>query len=86
MLDKAALVLSALESGPATLDQLVAATGLPDPPRTGSLSRSSTTAWSPATRQGRFVLGPRLDELAAAAVEDRLLAAAGPVLARLRDI
>ena len=36
--------------------------------------------------QGRFVLGPRLAELSAAAGEDRLLAAAGPVLARLRDI
>ncbi len=36
--------------------------------------------------QGRFILGPRLGELAAAAGEDRLLAAAGPVLARLRDI
>ena len=35
--------------------------------------------------QGRFVLGPRLGELAAAAGEDRLLAAAGPVLGALRD-
>jgi DNA-binding IclR family transcriptional regulator len=35
--------------------------------------------------QGRFVLGPRLGELASAAGEDRLLAAAGPVLAHLRD-
>ena len=35
--------------------------------------------------QGRFVLGPRLAELAAAAGEDRLLAAAGPVLGALRD-
>jgi DNA-binding IclR family transcriptional regulator len=35
--------------------------------------------------QGRFVLGPRLSELATAAGEDRLLAAAGPVLAALRD-
>jgi DNA-binding IclR family transcriptional regulator len=34
---------------------------------------------------GRFVLGPRLSELATAAGEDRLLAAAGPVLAKLRD-
>ncbi|WP_240760116.1 IclR family transcriptional regulator, partial [Phytoactinopolyspora endophytica] len=34
---------------------------------------------------GRFVLGPRLAELATAAGEDRLLAAAGPVLARLRE-
>ena len=32
------------------------------------------------------MLGPRLGELAAAAGEDRLLAAAGPVLTRLRDI
>ena len=32
------------------------------------------------------MLGPRLRELAAAAGEDRLLAAAGPVLARLRDV
>lgn len=32
------------------------------------------------------MLGPRLAELSAAAGEDRLLAAAGPVLARLRDI
>ncbi len=32
------------------------------------------------------MLGPRLGELSAAAGEDRLLAAAGPVLARLRDI
>ena len=36
--------------------------------------------------QGRFILGPRLSELAAAAGEDRLLAASGPILARLRDI
>src|SRR5699024_3022738 len=35
--------------------------------------------------QGRFVLGPRLAELAAAAGEDRLLASAGPVLTNLRD-
>jgi DNA-binding IclR family transcriptional regulator len=35
---------------------------------------------------GRFVLGPRLAELAQSAGEDRLLAAAGPILARLRDI
>jgi DNA-binding IclR family transcriptional regulator len=32
------------------------------------------------------VLGPRLSELAVAAGEDRLLAAAGPVLANLRDV
>jgi len=35
--------------------------------------------------QGRFTLGPRLSELASAAGEDRLLAAANPVLTALRD-
>jgi len=35
---------------------------------------------------GRFVLGPRLAELAQSAGEDRLLSTAGPILARLRDI
>ncbi len=32
------------------------------------------------------MLGPRVGELSSAAGEDRLLAAAGPILARLRDI
>jgi len=36
--------------------------------------------------QGRFVLGPRLAELASSAAEDPLLATAGPILTRLRDI
>src|SRR4029077_20553738 len=35
--------------------------------------------------QGRFILGPRIAELAAAAGEDRLLAIAQPVLVQLRD-
>jgi DNA-binding IclR family transcriptional regulator len=35
---------------------------------------------------GRFILGPRLAELAQSAGEDRLLATAGPILTRLRDI
>ena len=42
---------------------------------------SAATAQKPqAGRQGRFILGPRMGELAAAAGEDKLLAAAGPVL------
>src|SRR5262249_45227802 len=36
--------------------------------------------------QGRFVLGPRIGELASAAGEDRLLAIAQPILTQLRDI
>ena len=36
--------------------------------------------------QGRFILGPRVAELASAAGEDRLLAVAQPVLIQLRDV
>ncbi len=36
--------------------------------------------------QGRFILGPRLAELAVAVSEDRLLAIAQPILAQLRDL
>jgi DNA-binding IclR family transcriptional regulator len=85
VLDKAATVLSALESGPATLAQLVAATHLARP--TAHRLAVALEHHRLVTRdiQGRFILGPRLAELAAAAGEDRLLAAAGPVLAALRD-
>lgn len=85
MLDKAAIVLAALEAGPATLAGLVAATGLARP--TAHRLAVALEHHRLVTRdlQGRFVLGPRLGELAAAAGEDRLLAAAGPVLLALRD-
>ncbi|MPZ60124.1 MAG: helix-turn-helix domain-containing protein [Propionibacteriales bacterium] len=86
VLDKAAVVLGALEAGPATLAALVQATGLARP--TAHRLAVALEHHRLVTRdmQGRFMLGPRLGELAAAAGEDRLLAAAGPVLARLRDI
>jgi DNA-binding IclR family transcriptional regulator len=85
VLDKAATVLSALEAGPATLAQLVGATGLARP--TAHRLAVALEHHRLVTRdmQGRFVLGPRLAELASAAGEDRLLAAAGPVLGALRD-
>src|SRR5690349_9100157 len=86
VLDKAALVLSALESGPATLAGLVAGTGLARPTAHRLAVALEHHRLVARDMQGRFVLGPRLAELSAAAGEDRLLAAAGPVLARLRDI
>ena len=86
MLDKAALVLSALEAGPATLAGLVAGTGLARPTAHRLAVALEHHRLVASDMQGRFVLGPRLAELSAAAGEDRLLAAAGPVLARLRDI
>src|ERR1700744_5394719 len=83
VLDKAVSVLAAVESGPATLAQLVAATGLARP-----TTHRIAVALEPhrlLTRdvQGRFVLGPRVGELASAAGEDRLLAVAQPVLTPL---
>lgn len=86
VLDKAALVLTALEQGPTTLAGLVTATGLARPTAHRLAVALEHHRLVSRDLQGRFVLGPRLTELASAAGEDRLLATAGPVLARLRDI
>jgi DNA-binding IclR family transcriptional regulator len=85
VIDKAAHVLDALEAGPTTLAQLVAATGLARP--TVHRLALALVHHRLVSRdiQGRFVLGSRLVELASAAGEDRLIASAGPVLMQLRD-
>ncbi|WP_018155457.1 IclR family transcriptional regulator [Demetria terragena] len=85
VLDKAAIVLSALEAGPATLAQLVSSTGLARPTAHRLAVALEHHRLVARDMQGRFVLGPRLVELSSAAGEDRLLAAAGPVLGALRD-
>ncbi len=86
VLDKAAVLLGALEAGPAGLAQLVAATGLARPTAHRLAVALEHHRLVSRDLQGRFVLGPRLAELASAAGEDRLLAAAGPVLVTLRDL
>src|ERR1700745_3934933 len=86
VLDKAAVVLRPLEAGASTLAHLVAAPGLARPTAHRLAVALEHHRLVARDLQGRFVLGPRLAELSAAAGEDRLLAAAGPVLARLRDI
>ncbi|HLR28860.1 MAG TPA: IclR family transcriptional regulator [Ruania sp.] len=85
VLDKAATVLGALEAGPATLAQLVAATHLARPTAHRLAVALEFHRFVARDMQGRFILGPRLAELAASAGEDRLLAAAGSVLLALRD-
>ncbi|MBC7639773.1 MAG: IclR family transcriptional regulator, partial [Rhodoferax sp.] len=85
VLDKAAVVLGALEAGPSTLAQLVAATGLARPTAHRLAVALEHHRLVARDMQGRFVLGPRMGELASAAREGRLLAAAGPVLGALRD-
>ncbi|MBV2365522.1 IclR family transcriptional regulator [Streptomonospora sp. NEAU-YY374] len=86
VLDKTMSVLDALESGPATLAQLVRITGLARP--TAHRLAVALERHRMVTRdsQGRFVLGPRLGELSIATGEDRLLAIATPVLTQLRDL
>jgi len=85
VLDKAVLVLNALEAGPASLAQLVQTTGLARPTAHRLAVALEHHRLVHRDTQGRFILGPRLAELAVAAGEDRLLAIAQPVLAQLRD-
>ena len=85
VLDKAARVLAALENGPQTLAGLVSTTHLARP--TAHRLAVALEYHRLVTRDmhGRFILGPRLGELASAAGEDRLLAASSPILIALRD-
>ncbi len=85
VLDKAVKILATLESGPHSLSELVAATGIARP--TAHRLAVALEFHRLVTRDfsGRFVLGARSSELAAAAGEDRLLAVAGPALSALRD-
>lgn len=86
VLDKAVLVLNALESGPASLAQLVQTTGLARPTAHRLAVALEHHRLVHRDTQGRFILGPRLAELAVAAGEDRLLAIAQPILTQLRDL
>ena len=85
VLDKAVSVLAAAESGPATLAQLVQATGLARPTAHRIAVALEHHRLLARDVQGRFVLGPRIAELASAAGEDRLLAISQPLLLQLRD-
>lgn len=85
VLDKAVAILSTLEAGPHSLAELVAATGIARP--TAHRLAVALEFHRLVTRDlsGRFTIGARSGELSSAAGEDRLLAAAGPALAALRD-
>ena len=86
VLDKAVCVLNALESGPASLAQLVTATGLARPTAHRIAVALERHRLLGRDARGRFTLGPRIAELATAAGEDRLLAVAQPVLHQLREL
>jgi DNA-binding IclR family transcriptional regulator len=85
VLDKAAAILNTLEAGPHSLAELVAATGIARPTAHRLAVALEFHRYVARDLSGRFILGPRSGELGAAAGEDRLLAAAAPVLAALRD-
>ncbi|MFI5527285.1 IclR family transcriptional regulator [Kitasatospora sp. NPDC051853] len=86
VLDKVTSILGTLEAGPTTLAGLVAATGLARPTAHRLAVALEQHRLVARDIEGRFTLGARIGELSAAAGEDRLLAAAGPVLAQLRDV
>ena len=85
VLDKAVSILSTLEAGPHSLAELVSATGIARPTAHRLAVALEFHRLVARDLTGRFVLGPRSSELGAAAGEDRLLAAAAPALAALRD-
>ena len=85
VLDKAVLVLAAVEGGAQSLAELTERTGL---------SRATAHRLAVALevhrllardREGRWRIGPRVDELSGGPAEDGLLTRSGPVLQRLRD-
>ena len=88
VLDKGVRVLAALADGPVGLTGLVERTGLPRATAHRLAGALEVHRLVGRDATGRYLLGPRLAELAAAAgdpVADAVVAAAGPVLARLRD-
>ena len=85
VLDKAAHILDALESGPLNLAGLVSATGLARPTAHRLATALEHHRLVSRDLSGRFILGPRVSELAGAAGEDKLLSIANPILIALRD-
>ena len=86
VLDKSLRILATLESGPHSLSELVAITAIARPTAHRLAVALEFHRLVARDLLGRFVLGPRSAELAAAAGEDRLLAIAAPALAILRDV
>ena len=86
VLDKAVVVLGSLEQGPAALADLVERTGLARPTAYRIAVALEHHRFVVRDPQGRFVLGPRLAELAGHRRADPLELAAGVVLNRLREV
>lgn len=85
VLDKSVAILDALELGPQSLSDLVAATGISRPTAHRLACALEQHGMVGRDDSGRFTLGPRLGELAAASRGDELAVLARPVLIDLRD-
>jgi DNA-binding IclR family transcriptional regulator len=84
VVDKSAAILSAVAAGPRSLAELVDTTALPRATAHRLAVALETHRLLGRDAEGRFVLGPRVAELASA-LPDRLVTLAGPVLAWVRD-
>ena len=84
VIDKAVAILGAMATSPRTLAELVTATELPRATAHRLAVALEVHRLLARDADGRFVLGSRLGELAAA-LPDPLIAAAAPVLAWVRD-
>ena len=83
VLDKATLILDCLEAGPVSLGDLVKATGLARPTAHRLAVALAHHRLVARDVQGRFMLGPRLTELASATISDELITVADPILQKL---
>ena len=85
VLDKAVRILTVLESGPHSLSELVKATKIARPTAHRLAVALEVHRLVARDLNGRFIIGTRNAEFAAAAGEDRLLSVATPALTSLRD-
>lgn len=86
VVDKVALILDALGTEPLSLAGLVELTGITRPTAHRLALALETHRLVSRDPTGRFVIGPRIGELAGSMSEDRLVAAARSVLARLHEL
>lgn len=85
VVDKTSAILTVLEAGPATLADLVERTHLARPTVHRLCLALEHHRLVGRDASGAFILGRRFLQLAASVGEDRLVAAAEPVLGELRD-
>ncbi|MFI8389857.1 IclR family transcriptional regulator [Streptomyces sp. NPDC085540] len=86
VLDKASTLLAVVERGPASLAELVAVTGFARPTAHRIARGMEQLGLLDRDFQGRFVVGPRLGNIAVEACQDQLAKAAAPILDDLRGL